>query len=286
MQPKFPTVLAAALVVGVIAAGGSQSGKRSANQDDILIGLSVPSQSASVAPEQSGSIVRVPVRDGDLVAKDDVLFELSARLQRLEVERLRELAESDLIELRAKAGLNHAKRRASRVGELRDMKLSSESDLQDQTYEVEVAELRLSQAKLEKAQAANEYEQAKERLAQRTLKSPIDGIVTRRFKQVGETVEKFDPVVEVTALDPLWIEFDAPVADDRLYRIGTEITISPSVRPDAVRKARIIYTSVKANPSSHTYLVRAAVSNPKRDWKAGLKILVRRPRPAAAKPGK
>jgi RND family efflux transporter MFP subunit len=278
------------VIVGVSLPSTTESAPPAARGGTPLVGLSLASQTAAIAPEQSGKIVSIPVRDGQRVVKDQVIAKLSSRLQEIEVERLRVLAKSNLIELRARAGLKHAEQGVKRAKELREHEISSDSDLQDKTFELELAQLMVDQAAFEQDQANRQYEEAKERLAQRTLRTPIDGIVAQRFKQQGETVEKYIPVLEVMTLHPLWVEFDCPVADEGLFRVGTELTVFPSVRPADTRVARVVYTAMRADPSSHTFVIRAAVPNEDYSWKAGLKMLVRRPavgekRPAG-KPGK
>jgi len=253
-----------------------------------LIGVSVPSKSAAVAPEQAGKIIRVPVTDGQRVTKDAVLFQLSSRLEELEVARLRPIAEQDLITLRAQASLRLAEQHEARVRDLRDKQIASESDLEEQQFEVEVAKLRRQQAGIEQAQARNELEQAIERLAQRTVLSPFDGTVTRRMKGEGESIEKFVPVVEVMCLDPLWIEFDCPVQEQHLYVKGNFLEVTPAMLATEPRKAEILHVSPNAVASSHTFVVRAAVPNPDHSWKTGLKMLIQRPADPTvpARPGK
>lgn len=242
-----------------------------------LVGLSVPSTVAVIAPEQSGMIVSLPVAEGDRVDEGQVLFRLSSELEQLEVERLQALAESNLIELRARTSLDHARKQELRVRELRNRDISSDSDLQKHTYEVELAQLRLEQAVIEKAQAKNELDQARAKLAQRTLLSPTDGIVAKRFKSVGETVEMFVPVLEVIDLDPLWVEFECPVDEESMFRPGAEVTVAPAYDPADQRVGNVVYSSMKATASSHTFLVRVAVPNEESPWKAGLKMLIDRP---------
>lgn len=250
-----------------------------------LVGISVPSRIATIAPEQAGKLVTVPVHDGVRVAAGDVLFALSSTLEQLEVDRLRALAESDLAERRARATLAFAAQQAKRERDLRDEEISSERDVQAQEHELELARLRVEQAELDHAQARNALRQAEERLAQRTVTSPFDGIVTHRFKSVGEAVEKFVPVVEVMTLDPLWIEFECPVTEQHLFREGGTVAVAPAVQPDDVRTATITYVSPKATAASHTFMVRAAVPNPDRTWQTGLKMTVE-PETTAAAPAR
>jgi RND family efflux transporter MFP subunit len=254
-------------------------------KDNPLIGVTVPSKIAAVAPEQAGKIAAVPVSEGDRVTPETVLFRLSSRLEELEVVRLRDLADSDLSRKRAAVSLRHAEQEERRVRDLCDQKIASDRDLQAQIHEVELARVRLLQAHLEHAQAANELAQAVERLEQRTVRSPFAGIVTQRLRSEGEAVERFVPVVEVMSLDPLWVEFDCPVAEERSFEVGGEIVVAPAVRQDDVRSAKILFVSMKATASSHTFMVRAAVANPDLRWKAGLKMVIN-PSPAAQPPSR
>ena len=239
-----------------------------------LVGLSLPSKKAAIAPEQSGTIVDLLVKQGDAVAKDQIVFRLSSRLQKLEAERLGALAKSDLAVRRLEFALAYAKRREERLRQLAARNIASDSDLEGRQFELQTAIIKHDQAVLDHGQLLNEWQQAKERLAQRTLQSPIKGIITEIFKQKGETADKLVPVLEVSGLDPLWVEFECPVKDHERYRRGVRVVVSPAARPNETRVGQIIYTSMKANPSSHTFLVRAAVANRERPWQAGLKMLV------------
>ena len=251
-----------------------------------LVGISVPSRYAQVAPEQAGKIATAVKRDAR-VKQGDVLFELNSTLEQLEVDRLQALADSDLFERRAKTTLAHAEKQAQRVRQMRDKEITSERDLQIQQHELELARLKVEQAALDRTQAENQLAQAKERLAQRTIRSPFDGIVTERFQGPGEAVEKFVPVIEVLSLDPLWIEFECPINERGLFLVGHTALVSPAMRPDDMRTATILSHSAKANASSHTFTIRASVPNADFSWQTGLKMTIE-PDPEAtpSRPGK
>ena len=120
------------------------------------------------------------------------------------------------------------------------------------------------------------------------LRTVDPGIVTQRFKSEGEAVERFVSVVEVMSLNPLWVEFDCPVADEHSFRVGGEVSVAPAVRLEDIRIAKIIHVSMKATASSHTFMVRAAVANEDLRWKSGLKMVIQPPsaRDVPSKPGK
>ena len=158
--------------------------------------------------------------------------------------------------------------------ELSARDIASRSTVDDVELESRLARLALDVAELGRAQLDNQLQQARERLDQRTLRCPFDGVVTRRFKQAGETIEQLAPVVEVISLDPLWIEFECPVAAEQSLTVGSRVQVRPAVGGQAPRVAEIIYLSWKATPASHTLMVRASLPNAAYAWRAGLKMLV------------
>ncbi|MFN7672502.1 MAG: efflux RND transporter periplasmic adaptor subunit [Planctomycetota bacterium] len=239
-----------------------------------LVGITVPSQVAAVAAEQDGKITAMPVQEMQRVEEGELLFELNATLEQLEVERLRALADSDVAGRRAAVMLAQVERDTKRIVEMAEQDIVSQSDLQAQQQELELARLRVDQAQLERAQAVNALRQAEERRAQRSVRSPFRGVVTQRLKSAGEAVEKFVPVVEVMSLDPLWIEFECPLTQQHLFRKGGTAVVAPTEAPDDKRTATILLTSVKSNASSHSFMVRAAVPNPELRWKTGQKMTV------------
>lgn len=250
-----------------------------------LVGLTVASHLAAVAPEQAGTIVEMPALDGARISKGDVLFVLSNRLQQLEVARLRAIVESELEQNRALAGLEFAREKAERMRELSQQQISAPAAVQEVELESKLAQLLLGKAQFDREQTRNELQQAEERLTQRTLRSPLNGVVTRRFKQVGETTEELAPVVEVMSLDPLWVEFECPVTLERRFPIGTQVRVRTAVGDSQPRLAQITHVSLKATPASHSFLVRASLPNEDYSWRSGLKVYVEAaPAPDAAPP--
>ncbi len=250
-------------------------------------GVSLPSHVASISPEQSGTLVELPVAEGEVVKQGQVLFRLSSQLQKLRVDRLETLTKSDLAVRRAKAAFEHATRLGARLGELSKRNIASGAEIQNHDLETLLARLKYEQAKLDQVLLTNELEQARSLLEQLTVRSPIDGVVTELFKHRGEASEKLLPVLQVARLDPLWVEFECPVKNQELYSIGSTVMLSPSARPGETRVGRVVHLSDQANPSSHTFRVRVALPNKGHAWKAGLKMRISPSGPAtgSAKPG-
>ncbi len=239
-----------------------------------LVGLTVPSHLAAVAPEQSGTIIEMPALEGSRVEPGTVLYRLSDELPRLEVLRLQALVESRIEQDRAAASLSYAQKKVERVRHLSDRDVAAAAELQEVQLESELARLAVGRVDFEAAQLRNELAQAQARLDQRTLKSPLAGVVTRRFKQVGETADQLEPIVEVMALHPLWVEFQCPVSLESEVRTGGAVLVRPATGNHEPRRAEIVHISLRATPTSQSFLVRAALDNEDYSWRAGLKMVV------------
>lgn len=248
------------------------------------VGVTLPSRGAAVAPEQAGVIVEIAKAEGEKVSQGDILFRLSSEYEALEVERLEGLVGSEAAVLKAQRRFEYTEVVEKRVLELMVKEISSDAELQEARNARLLAKADHELALLEQKIQAIRLKQAKVRLAQRTIRSPVTGVVVAWHKQPGEAADRLAPVVEVACLDPLWVAFDCPLRDQRLFPMGEKVMVAPSLAPDKGRKAKVVFVSMRATPSSHTFRVRLEVANPDRDWKAGQKMLIRIDQPSATPP--
>ena len=94
MLKPFPIIVVGSLIgfAAVAEIRSAQDTAQSPRHEPVRrVGVSLPSNSAEIAAEQSGTIVDMPVADGDVVEKGQVLFKISSKLQDLRVQRLEAL---------------------------------------------------------------------------------------------------------------------------------------------------------------------------------------------------
>lgn len=243
-------------------------------QSDRWIGVSYASHAIALGAEQDGPIVEVAVRDGDSVKSGQVLFKLASKEQEIRAERLALLADNDVLVRRAQAEFAFAASEHARLIELTTKSVTSGTELAKRELELSIAKIRVEEARLEQRARVLEAADAKLRLEQRTVRSPIDGIVSRTLHARGQTIEKLDPVVELIDLDPLWIEFDCPLKDDASFVPGARVRVRRASKPEDARDAVVVHASRQADPSSGTFRVRLAMDNPDSTWRAGLKMWI------------
>lgn len=135
------------ILIGLISAYTATAGA------EYLDGLIEPKEVVEVSSQVPGILDEVPVRRGDRVRKGQILARLKSRFDQVNVDL-------------AIAQLEFSKRRAERNKELFKKEMLSAHEQDEMETEIEIAELQLKQAR--------------ERLAMRTIRSPVDGVVVER----------------------------------------------------------------------------------------------------------
>lgn len=241
-----------------------------------LVGVTVASADLQISCEESGLIARMPVREGQKVKRGELLFSLASAAQRIEVERLALEAASEVSLRAAQAELRAAEREEARHEALERRGISKEKDLDFARREAELARIKLQQAKTEQRLAALRHQEAKARLEARSVRSPIDGVVVERLHSVGEAVERWTPVLQVMQVQPMWVEFDCPVAELGPFVKGRRLHLSQA--ESGLRgRAVVLHRSAEVDAASQTVRVRLQIDPVEPAWPAGLKVYVEVP---------
>jgi len=208
-----------------------------------------PHEVVKVSSPVEGLLAAVDVERGDQVSKGQVIARLKSDVEQAAV---------DLARARADFG----QRKVVRNEELIKQKLISPSEKDELETDSRVAQLQLQQAEAV--------------LEQRTIKSPIYGVVMERFLSPGEFVQS-DPILKIAQLNPLNVEVIVPV--DRLGNIhkGMTAVVHPQALVDADFKARVVIVDRVIDAASSTVGVRLELPNPDYRVPAGLKCTVNFP---------
>ncbi|MBI1850237.1 MAG: efflux RND transporter periplasmic adaptor subunit, partial [Planctomycetes bacterium] len=169
--------------------------------------------------EVTARVVRLDVDQGDLVKKDQELAAVDPTTFRAAVavatENLK-LAEAAIERLasdvaRGEAVLEGAEANIRRVRPLVEERVTSPDslDIADERLKVAVADLaRASAAKIEGDRRVRTVqrtlEQAEADLARTVARSPFDGLVLKREREVGDVAVPGAPVLRLAAMDVVW----------------------------------------------------------------------------------
>jgi RND family efflux transporter MFP subunit len=220
-----------------------------------------PHQTVQVGTASPGVIKSMSVDRGDFVRKGQPLVQLNAEVEHAALAVARERASQSGELVAARGAHDLAKREAQRAAELVEENFVSRTFFDKQRAEAQVAEGRGEQAREKIKLAAREVALANAQLAQRTVYSPIDGVVVERFAAPGEYVEQ-KPVLRIAGIDPLRVDVLVPAVSFGQVALGAKASVVPEMLN---RKAQVaIVTSVDrvVDAASNTFRVRLEMPNP------------------------
>jgi HlyD family secretion protein len=142
-----------------------------------------------ITPEVTGEIVYLPVKEGDMVKKGDVLLKIKSDKYVAAKDRADANLRSAKADLnRIKAELDRVASEYKRITELHQKRLASDSEIENVK-----SQYLSTQASYESAQAnVNQFEalvkEASEELYKTTITSPMAGTITQLNVEIGERV--------------------------------------------------------------------------------------------------
>lgn len=220
-----------------------RSGRAELPEQDCLL---TPSVDAHIASPVVGVIDQVLVERGDIVKRGEALVKL-----RSEVEQ----ATLRLNKVQAEYGERTIERN---IG-LYERKLISEQEkdeivVNNRVYGYEMAQTRAM-------------------LDQKTIRSPINGVVVDTFLDPGEYVGE-EAILRVVQLDPLYVEAVLPARYFGTVRIGNDARITLNEPLNSSHQAKVKIVDRILDAASGTFGVRLVLSNPDYKLPAGLKCAI------------
>lgn len=188
-----------------------------------------------VSPEVAGRIIAVKFESGIAVKAGDVLVQLDDATER-----------ADLANFQAQARL--ATLNLGRAKELAAKQFSSKQSVDQLKSELEQAN-----AGIMGSQATIQY---------KVIKAPFDGVLGIRQINLGEYLSAGTPVVTLTDLDNLYVDFTLPEQDLAHLEIGQDVEIRVDAFPKRVFLAKLETIDPQVDPTMRAAKLRAALANP------------------------
>ena len=135
-----------------------------------------------------GEIIQLPVKEGDLVKKGDLLVQIDPQRYKTEVDRLQSAVRMQKIAIdQAKVALANSERQNKRNKALfATSGLVSQETLDLSDLDLRQREIELGSLEEQVAQAEASLARAQDDLAKTTIRSPMDGTVTKLNAEKGE----------------------------------------------------------------------------------------------------
>lgn len=235
MKTKFPM---AALALLVLTASG---------RAEEVQGLVLPFKQVSVsAPVLQDIIKDIPVEEGDTVQRGQVLAHLMNDREDLEVKRCENLIQRAEFQSRGMQKLAEEKLAS------KDVALEKQTDLQAAKIQCQLAQTALEE---------------------KTIRSPLAGIVVKRYKEPGESVDRTEKLFEIVNIDSVYVQFylepkligKVALKDRILVHFPTLGSGSQSY------EAAVSFVDPRIDAASGLFRVKLLLENPNHDIKAGMR---------------
>ncbi len=215
---------------------------------------------AEVGSPVIGVVERVEVERGERVNKGQVLAVLRDSVERaaLSVATLRARSDADIQAAMASAEFNRKK--LERTRDLVSKKFVTQQALEQARAEADLAEQKLVQAREQRDLSRQERDVAAAQLEQRTIRSPIDGVVAERYVSPGERVDE-KPLLRIAKVDPLRVQLVVPVAMYSRVQMGGGANVSPEFPGAPAATALVTMIDKVVDPASNTFRVHLQMPN-------------------------
>ncbi|HYK23840.1 MAG TPA: efflux RND transporter periplasmic adaptor subunit [Candidatus Acidoferrum sp.] len=192
-------------------------------------------QGAVVSTELGGVVADVRFQNGSEAKKGDVLMRLDASAEEGQLKT----AEADL--QLARADLERARDLAAR-------KVISKAELDS--------------ADSKFTQKEGSVEQMRSMISKKEVRAPFDGQLGIRQVNVGQSIDARQPVVQLTALDPVYVDFALPQQELSKLSTGCEVQVHTDVVSGREFKGKLTAINSMVDSVTRNVTLQATLKNP------------------------
>ena len=232
-----PTVIAAADVV-------EENWKPSLKS----VGSLVATNGIAVSTEVNGIVSEIVFQSGQTIDKGQVLIRLDDKVDQAALEALR--ADSRLSEIQF-----------TRAKDLLKKHVLSKSEYDE------------AQAKFDSAMARVRGQEAV--INRKTIRAPFSGLLGIRVVDLGQYLEAGKPIVNLEALDPIYVDYTLPERYLKEVKVGQSVDVKLDALPGEVFSGQVTAVDSGISTGTRTLKVRATLTNTKLQMRPGMFAEVR-----------
>lgn len=199
-----------------------------------------PEIEVKIAPEVSGEIIQIPVKEGQIVRKGDLLLRIKPDTYKAQVEEQQAaLSGARSASVRNQAELSKAENDYARARQLFEAHLIPESERNAAQTNAEIARAALQSSLFDIKRAESAVRQISEALSKTTISAPSDGSISSLTSRVGERVvgtSQFagTEVMRIANLSNMEARVNVNENDVVNVKVGDAARISVDAYPDRV----------------------------------------------------
>jgi RND family efflux transporter MFP subunit len=205
----------------------------------------LPFREVVVSSPVQSTIEKITVREGDAVKEGQLLAQLYAKQEEIEMSRAKAVVEKRVFDHRS------AKR-------LFDDKIVPEDKELEARIELELAQ--------------RQYDAAAENVRLRAISSPLSGIVVEKIREAGEAVNATQPLFRIIDITKVFVQFFIRTDDLARYALGQSLQVAFNELNDSKPfDGKVDFIDPRVDAASGLIRVRVLVDNPDQTIKAGMR---------------
>ena len=189
----------------------------------------------TISPEVSGRVVKIMFESGQSVQAGDPLLQLND-----------EPEQADLTNFQAQA----------RIAQLtldRNRKLATQQFTAQQTVDQNQSDLAVAQAGMARVKAV---------IAQKLVRAAFAGELGVRTVEVGQYLSAGTPIVTLTNLDTLYVDFTLPEQERAKLSVGQTVEVRVDAFKDRLFQAKLTTIEPQLDPEMRSIILQATLDNP------------------------
>ena len=224
-----------------------------------------PEVEVKIAPEVSGEIVAIPVKEGQVVRKGDLVLRIKPDSYQAQVEAQQAaLSAARSASVRGRAELSKAESDYRRAQHLSEAHLLAEADRNTAQTNFEIAKAALESSLFEIQRAEGALRQINDALSKTTIYAPSDGTVSSLPARVGERVvgtSQFagTEVMRIADLDHMEARVNVNENDIVNVKVGDTVRVNVDAYPD--RKIEGIVREIASTAQTRNLGTQEEVTN-------------------------
>lgn len=224
-----------------------------------------------VKTEQPGRLLQAPPREGEQVARGQVIARLDDTNYRLAARQAGAgVSVGEAALERARAGVQHADRELERARSVQASGGITVKDFQAAEWAARDARAQQQLAEAQLQQARETLAVAEKRLRDCVIVAPISGVVQTHLQNAGIYLDTRETLVRLVDNGQLELEATVPSAELGRLRAGQAVRFSVDSFPGTMFSGRLVNMAPAVAEQTRSVKVRVSVPNPDRRLKAGM----------------
>lgn len=212
-----------------------------------VIGTMEAVQGVLVSADLPGTVAKINFHSGQAVQQGDVLIELDTRQERAQLAALE--AQREL------AGINYG----------RSEQLSKDGVISKSEYDRAAADQKQTTANVGEIKATIE---------RKTIRAPFSGVLGLRKVNLGQYLAAGNPIVQLQALNPIYVNFGVPQQDVGQLKMGRTLHVTTESLTGQVFSGKVTAFESVVDESTRNIQVQATLPNPQGKLQPGMFVQV------------